>query len=225
MKNNNENGIKSDNENEINKKGIECYGENKIKWDIDTSILNNKFILKELFKVLGIAVLVTATIVFLIILPSILENQFYSDGTNLSGFKYALMLIGLLFLLTALFIFAYYGNKYELTYIMDEKGVETLTRAGQKRKNSRVNFLLIILGLLLRNPTAAGTGFLANAGQGQVMKWKNVKKVTFYPRSNTIVLSGGYGIKSIVFCTGDNYGPVSSRVRSHCRASCLVKEK
>ena len=54
---------------------------------------------------------------------------------------------------------------------MDEKGVETLTRAGQKRKNSRINFLLIILGLLLRNPTTAGTGFLANAGQGQVIKW------------------------------------------------------
>jgi uncharacterized membrane protein len=212
MKKNGENGIKSNNE-------------NKIKWDLDTSILNNKFILKELFKVLGIAVLVTATIVFLIILPSILEGQFYSDGTNLSGFKYALMLIGLLFILTALFIFAYYGNKYELTYIMDEKGVETLTRAGQKRKNSRVNFLLIILGLLFRNPTAAGTGFLANAGQCQVMKWKNVQKVTFYPRSNTVVLSGGYGIKSIVFCTGDNYGLVSSRIRSHCRAPCLVKEK
>ncbi|KKH96048.1 hypothetical protein EO95_07275 [Methanosarcina sp. 1.H.T.1A.1] len=199
--------------------------ENKIKWDIDTSILNNKFILKELFRVLGIAVLVTTGIVFLIILPSILDNQFYSDGTNLSGFKYALMLIGLLFLLTSLFIFAYYGNKYELTYVMDEKGVETLTRAGQKKKNSKVNFLLIVLGLLLRNPTAAGTGFLANAGQYQVMKWKNVKKVTFYPRSNTIVLSGGYGIKSIVFCTGDNYGPVSSRISSHCRAPCLVKEK
>ena len=199
--------------------------ENKIKWDIDTSILNNKYILKELFKFLGIAVLVTATIVFSPILPSILDNQFSSDGTNLQGFKYALMLISLLFLLTALFIFAYYGNKYELTYIMDEKGVETLTRPGQKRKNSRVNFVLIILGLLFRNPTAAGTGFLVNAGQCQVMKWKNVKNVTFYPRSNTVVLSGGYGIKSIVFCTGDNYGQVSSRIRAHCRASCLVKEK
>ncbi|MCQ1537295.1 hypothetical protein FTO70_16775 [Methanosarcina sp. KYL-1] len=199
--------------------------ENGIKWDIDTSILTNKFILKELSRVLGIAVLGTVTIVFLIILPSILGGHFYSDGTNLSGFKYALMLIGLLFLLTALFIFAYYGNKYELTYVVDEGGVETLTRTGQKKKNSTVNFLLIILGLLFRNPTAAGTGFLANAGQNQVMKWRDVKKVTFYPRSNTIVLSGGYGIKSIVFCTGDNYGPVSSRVSSHCRASCLVKEK
>jgi len=220
MKNNDESGIKSNHENEI-----KSNHENEIKWDTDVSILSNKFILNELLKVLGIAVSVTVLIVSLIVLPSILDNQFYSDGTNLSGFKYALMLIGLLFLLTALFIFAYYGNKYELTYIMDEKGVETLTRAGQKRKNSRVNFLLIILGILFRNPTAAGTGFLANAGQGQVMKWKDVTKVTFYPRSNTVVVSGGYGIKSIIFWTGDNYGPVSSGVRSHCRPPCLVKEK
>jgi len=199
--------------------------ENTVKWDIDTSILTNKFILNELLKVLGIAFSIMALIVSLILLPSILEGNFYSDGTNLSGLKYALMLTGLLFLLTCLFIFAYYGNKYELTYIVDEKGVETLTRTGQKKKNSRVNFLLIILGLLFRNPTAAGTGFLANAGQGQFMKWKDVKKVTFYPRSNTIVLSGGYGIKNIVFCTGDKYGPVSSRIRVYCRASCLIEER
>ncbi|MHC1754646.1 MAG: hypothetical protein AB9861_04310 [Methanosarcina sp.] len=208
-----------------NEKGIKSNYENGIRWDIDTSILSNKFILNELLKVLGIAGSVAALIVSFILLPSILEGQFYSDGTNLSGLKYALMLIGLLFLLTALFIFAYYGNKYELTYTMDEEGVKTLTRAGQEKKNNKVSFFLIILGFLFRNPTAAGTGFLANAGQNQVLKWKDVKKVTFYPRSNTIVLSGGYCIKSIVFCTGDNYVPVSSRVRYHCKASCLVKEK
>ncbi|WP_440947935.1 hypothetical protein ACSAZL_06730 [Methanosarcina sp. T3] len=223
-----ESGTKPNNEKETkpnDESGTKPNNESRIKWDIDTSILTNKFILTELLKVLGIAFLVTTLIVSLILLPSILDGNFYSDRTNLLEMKYALMLVGLLFLLTALFIFAYYGNKYELTYLMDEKGVETLPRIGQKKKNSRINLLLIILGLLFRNPTAAGTGFLANAGQGQLMRWKNVKKVTFFPRSNTIVLSGGYGIKSIVFCTGDNYGAVSSRVRAHCRAFCLVKEK
>jgi len=228
MKNNDEKVIKSNNESGLKSdegSGIKPDHENTFKWDIDTSILTNKFILNELLKVLGIAFSIMALIVSLTLLPSILEGNFYSDGTNLSGLKYSLMLISLLFLLTALFIFAYYGNKYELTYLMDEKGVETLTRAGQKKKNSRVNFLLIILGLLFRNPAAAGTGFLANAGQGQVLKWKDVKKVTSYPHSNTIVLSGGYGIKSIIFCTEDNYGTISSRVKAHCHASCLIKEK
>jgi hypothetical protein len=96
---------------------------------------------------------------------------------------------------------------------------------GNFYSSSRINFLLIILGLLFRNPEAAGTGILENGSQNKVMKWKNVKKVTFYPRSSTIVLSGGHGIKSIVFCTGDNYGPASSRVSMHCRASCTVREK
>jgi len=62
-----------------------------------------------------IAFSVTALIVSLIPLPSILERNFYSDGANLSWPKYVLMLTGLLFLLTCLFIFDYYGNKYELT--------------------------------------------------------------------------------------------------------------
>jgi hypothetical protein len=117
---------------------------NEIKWDIDDSILSNKFILNELLKIMDIAVLFTTFIVSLILLPSALEGNFYSS--------------------------------------------------------SRINFLLIILGLLFRNPEAAGTGILANGSQNQVMKWKNVKKVTFYPRSSTTVLSGRHGIKSIVSC-------------------------
>ncbi|WP_342306156.1 hypothetical protein [Methanolobus sp. ZRKC5] len=36
---------------------------NELKWDIDVSILTNKYIQKEMLKVLGIATFVTATIV------------------------------------------------------------------------------------------------------------------------------------------------------------------
>jgi len=196
-----------------------------IKWDIDVSILTNKFILRELLKVLGIATLITVFIVLLITLPSVLSGDFTGSSSNLRDMKYALILIGLLFVVTVLFIFAYYGNRYMLSYSLDKNTVSTMSRTEQRSRNSKLNFLLIIIGLLTRNLAATGTGFLANSRQDQIMKWNNVKKATFYPASNTITLSTGYGEKSIVFCKEENYSEVSEHVRLVCSNSCRMKEK
>ncbi len=198
---------------------------NEIKWDIDVSILTNRFIMKELLKVLGIATFITFSIVFLITLPSILSGNFYSNSSNASDIKYALILIGLLFFFTAVFIFVYYGNKYMLSYRMDSNSVRTISRVEQRSKNSKLNFLLIIIGLLARNPTATGAGFLANSRQDQDIKWKKIRKATFYPYSSTITLSAGYGEKSIVFCTKENYDKVSEFIRSMCSESCQIRDK
>jgi hypothetical protein len=199
--------------------------EKNIEWDIDVSILTNRFILNELLRVFGIATLITAAIVALITLPSILSGNAYSTSSNARDVKYALTLIGILFLFTALFIIAYYGNKYMLTYNLDGKGVSTITREKQNAKNSKINFLLIFVGLLTGNPTAAGTGLLAASHQNQDIKWKKVKKATFYPRSKTIALKAGFAEKSIVFCTPENYDSVEQYVRNMCKGDCRIKEK
>lgn len=197
----------------------------RIEWDIDVSILNNRFIMKELLKVMGIATFITAGIVLLIMLPSILSGNFYYNSSNIRDMKYALMLIGILFFFTALFILAYYGNRYLLSYKMDEKGITTISREDQRRKNSKLNFLIVLAGLLARNPAATGAGFLAASRQDQDMKWKKIRKVVLYPKYNTIALHAGYLEKSIVFCTKENYKNISALIRSMCRESCLVREK
>ncbi|TQD24005.1 hypothetical protein [Methanolobus vulcani] len=199
--------------------------EKNIEWDIDVSILTNRFILNELLRVFGIATLITAAIVAFITLPSILSGNAYSTSSNARDAKYALMLIGILFLFTALFIIAYYGNKYMLTYNLDGKGVSTITRENQNAKNSKINFLLIFAGLLTGNPTAAGTGLLAASHQNQNIKWKNVNKATFYPKFKTIALKAGFAEKSIIFCTPQNYDSVEQYVRNMCKGDCRIKEK
>jgi len=197
----------------------------EMKWDIDVSILTNKFIMKELLKVLGIATFFTVGIVLLIMLPSVLRGDLHSNSSNARDMKYALILIGSMFLLTALFIFAYYGNNYMLSYKMDNKGVMTITRTEQRSRDSKLNFLLVIVGILARNLTAAGAGFLAHSGQDQDMKWKRIKKATFYSASSTITFSVGYGEKSIVFCTKENYSSVSGFVRAMCNGSCKIRDE
>ncbi|SFM43444.1 hypothetical protein [Methanolobus profundi] len=199
--------------------------ENTLEWDIDVSILNNRFVMGELMKVLGIAAGITAAIVLLISLPAILEGTISSNSSNARGMKYALILLGITFLLTALFIFAYYGNKYSLSYTIDSKGVSTLTREDQKSRNNKLNFLIVIIAILARSPSAAGAGFLASSHQNQDVKWKKIKKAKFYPDKNTIALSAGYGEKSIVFCKVENYSRVAELARSNCPDTCKIIEK
>jgi predicted nucleic acid-binding Zn ribbon protein len=112
-----------------------------------------------------------------------------------------------------------------LSYKLDGKSVNTISRNEQRKRNSKINFLLVLAGLLTGNPTATGAGFLAHSGQDQSMKLKNVKKANFYSSSNTITLSSGYGEKSIVFCKKENYSEVSAHIRSVCSDSCKFREK
>ncbi|WP_292463707.1 hypothetical protein [Methanolobus sp.] len=195
---------------------------NSIEWDIDVSILTNRFIMLEVVRALAIAFLFTGMIVSIILLPSLMDGSILTDGTNTSGFGYFLFMVFLLFLLTGVFIFIYYGNRYMLSYSVDEKGVRTLTRKAQRSRNHVANVLLIVMGLLSRNPTAAGAGMMAEGRQDQVLRWNNVRKVMLHPKHHTIVLRGGYGVKSIIFCTHDMYGPVSAFVASHCKAVAVA---
>ncbi|WP_340819328.1 hypothetical protein [Methanolobus sp. WCC4] len=199
--------------------------ERTLEWDIDVSILNNRFIMGEMIKVLGIAAGITAAFVLLISLPAILDGTVTSNSSNARGMKYALILVGITFLLTALFIFAYYGNRYSLSYTLDSKGVSTITREEQRNRNHKLNFLIVIMGILARSPSAAGAGLLASSHQNQDVKWKKVRKAVFYPARNTITLSAGYGEKSIVFCTGENYSRTAEFARSNCPENCKIIEK
>lgn len=193
--------------------------ENMIEWDIDVGILTNRFIMLEVGRALFIAFLLTAMIISIIMFPSLVDGSFISAGVNTSGFGYFLFMIGLLFLFTAVFIVIYYGNSYMLSYTVDEKGVRTLTRKEQRSRNRVANTLLIIMGLLSRNPSAAGAGMMAAGRQDQFLRWKDVRKAVFHPEYHTIVLRGGYGVKSIIFCTREMYDPVSSFVKSQCRTA------
>ncbi len=198
---------------------------NEMKWDIDVSILTNRFIFKELAKAMSISIFITITIVILIMLPEIRSGNFHTNASVYNDTKYALTLIGLVFVLTILFIFVYYGNRYMLSYHLDSKGISTKNQEQQSRKNNKISYLLILAGLLARNPTTAGIGFLSGSYQDQNISWRSIRKATFYPENNTVVLSSAYGSKCIVFCNSKNYENVSAFIRSMCNDRCYIKEK
>jgi len=173
-----------------------------IQWEKNVPIFRNRFILKGL----GIALGIPFGILILFII-------FLSGGDILgTDAKYPLFLIGLLFLLTFLFIFIVYGGTYAAGFIIDEKGITNYTQKHQAKKNKIINSLLIFLGLFSGRYSAAGSGFLAQQRQTVRIKWRDIRKVTYYPKDFTIMISGGFSQKIALFCTPKNFERVKATI-------------
>lgn len=171
-----------------------------MEWKISVSIFREPVIIKQL----GIAVGIPFGLVTIII-------------TFISGrsvyILYALGLISALFFLTWLFIMVVYGGKYEVEYILDERGVLCRTQTKQAKKNRIINTLTVLLGFLSGKPAVSGAGLLAQSRQEVFLKWSRVRKVAFKPRSSTIILRGGWMENIALFCTKENYADVEQMVK------------
>src|SRR6056297_1689873 len=116
----------------------------KIQWEIYVKIFKNPFILKGLVVAIGIpfGLLVLAIIII--------------SGGDIMGTdaKYALFLIGLLFVVTYIIIMIIYSGKYAPGFIVDDKGITNYTQRNQGKKNKIINSFLIIFGLFGGNFSA-----------------------------------------------------------------------
>jgi hypothetical protein len=175
----------------------------KIQWEIYIKIFKNKFILKGLFFAIGIPFGVLVIVII-----------FLSGGDIMdTDAKYALFLIFLLFIITYIIIIIIYGGKYAPGFIIDDKGITNYTQDNQGKKNKIINTILIIFGLYGGNFSAAGSGVIAQSRQVIKIKWKEIRKVKYYPREYTIIVRGSFNNKLAIFCTKENYAEVENAIK------------
>lgn len=187
--------------------GIDIGGKamNRIQWEISVPIFRNRFIMHGLALALGLPFGIL--VIFLIIV---------SKGNILgTDVKYALALIGILFVLTMLLILALFGGRYAPGFIVDNEGIINYTQEKHAKKNKVINTLLVIFGLSRGNFTSAGTGLLAHSRQMMKIRWKNISRIQYYPNQKTILVQGGFTEKITIFCTKENYGKVESAIKKH----------
>lgn len=174
---------------------------NKIEWSIKVSIFKNPIILRQL----GLAIGIPFGSLILILLVLTKEVRYT---------LYALGLIFTLFFVTYIFIRLIYGGKYALRYTIDNNGIYSYTDDDQRKKNSIINKLTIILGIFSRKPTVIGSGVLANSRQNSMIKWRNIRRIKLYPRYRTIMVYGVIGENIGIFCSKENYDEVEWFIKS-----------
>jgi len=92
----------------------------------------------------------------------------------------ALVLIGVLLVLTSIVVIVLYG-KIQLIYTIDESGIRCEPDVKQLNKNTRMNQLTFLAGLLSKNITASSSGILAQSNQIQTFTWNEIKKIQYLP--------------------------------------------
>jgi len=169
----------------------------KVEWMASVPIFRNLIILKQL----GLAIGIPFGLVLLFLFLSSAEDQriyaFYGAG-----------LIMVTFMLTFVFIQVLYGGKYEVGFVVDEKGIFSYTQQKQARQNKVVNGMAVLLGMLSGKPAVAGAGMLAQSRQKVMIRWKSLRKAKYDPKRQTILVKGGFAENIALFCTEENYAEV-----------------
>lgn len=171
----------------------------KIAWQTSVPIFRNQVILKQLAIAVGIPFGLVAIVIGL------------ASGRSIYTLYGLGMIVALLFF-TWLFLVVVYRGKYEVEFVLNDKGALCRTQAGQAKKNRLVNTLTVIFGLFAGKPATAGAGMLAQSRQEVIIPWHRVAKVRCKPRSHTILLRGGWFESLALFCTQDNYQEVEDLV-------------
>jgi hypothetical protein len=173
-----------------------------ITWQASLPLLTNAVVIRQLFFVLAFSAL--CVLAFLLSLEAF-EGHLNTE-TAWSYLRIVLLILGGLSFLAALVMLVVYGNQYDYHFSVDEVGAKAETAGGTRKKNSIINFLLLLSG----RPGPAGAGLLAASRQSEMVKWKDVDQVDFDARKMEIVLRRKKRALMLVQCNAENFDQVLS---------------
>lgn len=177
--------------------------ENEFKWEATIHLFKDKTILFQLLFAIGFP--------FSIVIGFLIFVSFTSD----SAFKYnGLIMIGLLFLLTFLFIGFFYKNKMQVVYEMTPKHIIMKMSPRQTKKNQWVNATLAILSFFNRNATTMGIALISSTNQQQKLRLDHISKANGYPDKYKIVLYDNYRC-FLLQCNQTNYVNVKNFLQQY----------
>lgn len=174
------------------------------EWRTRVSIFKNRYILSQL--AIGIGIPFGLLILLLIVLI---------DPENISYTFYALGLLAGLFFFTFLLIILIYRGKFEVGYVLNDKGIKCDALPGKTNKKQATNGLTFVLGILSRKPAVLGTGMVAEAKQSIFIDWKDIRHVIFKPGQNTIYIKENSSQLIAIFCTRENFEKVKKIFEQH----------
>jgi len=179
-----------------------------LRWEIGIPILTNRFIMTQVGMALGIPASVIALFIWVF---SLTQDSIPQEPSN--DWIKVLLLIVILFGLTALFIQVVYKNRSYAVFEIDEKGIKQYPMKNTAKKNTAINTILFFAGLAKGKPGYAGTALIAETTNSAFITWKNIKMLKFYPREKAIAVKNGWRTVLVVYCTEVNYQEVSEFMR------------
>ncbi|MBU0655197.1 MAG: hypothetical protein KJ914_08685 [Gammaproteobacteria bacterium] len=188
----------------------------ELRWEHNVALLTNRFILFDLFKIMGI------TYVLIVVLFSLLgllsgEMELGWQMAQVFAVVVPAVTLGLMFIMLV-----FYVNRMPIRYTLNSKGVTSEILGKRSRWANRTG---IVLGLLSGNPTVAGASLLAKSRETTFYRWRDLHKAAYYPAAHTITLFNGWRSVARLHCTPEHYPEVASTVRECLLTGAADRDK
>ncbi len=90
---------------------------------------------------------------------------------------YGFLLVVVFLSLSTLFVSLLYG-RYHMRFSLNEKGIQAEPESDQVKRNGFMNTLTVAAGMLSKNLSVSGAGYLAHSNQKQFFSWNQIKSIT-----------------------------------------------
>jgi len=71
-----------------------------------------------------------------------------------------------------------------------------------------LSVITFFVGLIVKNPTAAGAGLLSGQRVTVLIPWKHIRKIKCIDKQKTILIHGGFSENIMLFCNSENYAEI-----------------
>ncbi|MFA9422882.1 MAG: zinc-ribbon domain-containing protein [Sedimentibacter sp.] len=190
-------------------------------WMYEFSFWKNPAVLITAYKVLLIALMVPALLMFFLTL---------GDGIA-EAFKILINIIGYgIVLMTVLLIVAYillgfmYGGKYYVLFKMDDKGINHIQLERQYKRAQALGVLTALIGVSAGSLSAGGAGLLGASKQSLYTNFNKVKSIKIYPRRNTIYINESLK-RNQIYAAKEDLQFVKEYIVKNCPKNTRIIEK
>ena len=200
---------------------VKLYPDGKYRWIYEVNLLRNPTVLFDVYKVLGMSIVILVVIVLLIALFSGDMSLSFLKGLGvgaLGAVGFMLVLGALGYVVYALFT----GKKYIVLFTLDEHELVHKQMPNTMKKARLIGELAMLAGALAGRPGVAGAGLLAASRDSLTSTLSDVKQVVPRRWMNTIKVNEKL-FKNRVYVCDEDFDFVLQFLREHCPNARGVK--
>lgn len=174
----------------------------KYRWIHEVNMFKNPSILFDVWKVLGITMLIVIAIVGFIL---VISGDLDVDG--MLGMGKAMLITAAIMAVLSIIGYLVYaliaGGKYIVLFTLDEKEVVHQQMPRSAKKGQIIGDLAILAGLATGRIGTIGTGMLAKSRTSMTTTLSDVKRLTPCPRMNMIKVNETLSKNRVYVCKED----------------------
>ena len=193
--------------------GVVMGKDGVMRWVYEMNMWKNPTLVITIWKVLLLAALAPALLVFFLNLGDGIGSAF------LAFFKVIAIIVGIV---TVLMLVAYplvaimNGGKYCVMFEMDDKSVKHIQMQQQFKKSQILAMIVSLAGMMTGNAQTAGAGLLAGSKQSTLSRFEKVKSITVNEKRHVIYVNENL-TKNQVYADPVDFTFIRDAIISHCK--------